>query len=67
MTKQESLYQLETMIDKYGLPQVVELMSDICKGKASHVRENWPESKSIAKLWDKNASILDKTYPVLYS
>lgn len=62
----ESLATLEALIDKYTLPQIVAQLADICREKSQHLRENWQDEKS-AKVWDKNATKLEKCYPLLYS
>uniref|UniRef100_A0A6M3LW98 Uncharacterized protein n=1 Tax=viral metagenome TaxID=1070528 RepID=A0A6M3LW98_9ZZZZ len=43
--------QVEDIIDKLGLQQTVELISDICYEKANHIQENW-QDENTAHAWD---------------
>ncbi len=58
--------QLERFIDTIGLPYMLEVLSNICQEKASHVRENW-QDENLAKKWDKNSKMLSSLSPKLYS
>lgn len=59
MTTQTSLEdQLETLIDSHSLPNVLEALSQVCLGKASHLEENWQDSIT-AKSWQVVAQKLD--------
>lgn len=62
----ETSARLEGFIDRFTLPQVVELLATICREKSQHLRENWQDDKT-AKIWDKNASKLEKLSGLLYS
>lgn len=66
LKRRRLLQQTERLMDEMTLPQMVELMSEICYEKASHLRENWQDEKA-AKLWEKNAKQLEKLAPKLYS
>lgn len=50
-------HSLELMIDQWGVDQMLAAMSEICGEKAEHIRANW-QDRSLAKLWDKRASVL---------
>lgn len=50
--------ELENMIDKSNLAQVIQDLVDICYGKAEHLRVNW-QDESAAKGWDKAAAKLE--------
>jgi len=50
---------LEQMIDRNCLTTILEALTDICYGKAEHLRSNW-QDKGGAKLWEKDAKTLDK-------
>jgi len=65
-SKYEVNYQLEQLIDSFTLPQIVDKLAEICREKASHLRENWQDEKA-ARLWDKNSEYLDKLTGKLYS
>lgn len=49
---------LEKLIDTHGLQDVLVSLSNICFEKAAHIRENWQDA-NLAKLWEKNAKVLD--------
>lgn len=44
--------QLESLIDKHGLSQVLTAIEDICNGKAEHIESNWQDSAT-ARAWSK--------------
>lgn len=51
---------LEKLVDDNGLQAVIGALSQICFEKAEHIQENWQDS-GLAKLWEKNAKVLDTT------
>ena len=51
--------ELEGYIDRYGLGQIIEILSDICHQKSSHVQNVWGD-EGLAKLWERNATKLEK-------
>jgi len=65
-TKEIYSEQLEKMIDTITLPQVLELIADICEAKGQHIAENW-QDEPLAKLWFKNAANVAKLSPKIYS
>jgi hypothetical protein len=48
-TEQEA-YDLEGLIDRRGIEQVLQQISDICGLKAQHVAENWQDA-AMARRW----------------
>ena len=46
-------------IDKLGIAETLELISDICYLKNEHVRTNWHDSKWIADFWASVGSKVD--------
>lgn len=66
MTNKDYSEQLERIIDAITLPQVLDLISNICYEKAQHLAENWQDNRS-AKLWEKNGNLISKTSPKIYS
>lgn len=55
---------LEAMIDRIGLPAVLDLLGEVCSAKADHIRENWQDSP-LAESWDNDASkILGASFKV---
>ena len=48
-TEQE-VYDLEGLIDRRGIEQVLQQISEICGWKAEHVATNWQDT-SLAKRW----------------
>jgi len=52
---------LERMIDEHGLQAVLDALTDICWGKAEHLRTNWQDAAS-AKGWDRAALGLGRVH-----
>jgi hypothetical protein len=50
--------QLESLVDQTSLLSVLETLTDICHGKAEHLRSNWQDNTA-AKAWEKDAHTLD--------
>ncbi len=49
---------LETLIDRHGLANVVEMLAIVCELKAEHLCSNWQDEQS-AQWWHARANILD--------
>lgn len=49
--------QLESLIDSYGLPVLLETLGQIAGEKAGHVAENW-QDRALARAWDHCATKL---------
>ncbi len=64
--KESTSYQLEQLIDKFTLPQIVDQLAVICREKADHLRVNWQDNNA-ARLWDRNANKLEMLSGKLYS
>ena len=62
----EASYQLEQLIDKFTLPQIIDQLAVVCREKADHLRENWQDNNA-ARLWDRNANKLESISGKLYS
>ena len=45
---------LEALIDTYTLADVLTAISDICYGKAEHLRSNW-QDENAARVWQNTA------------
>jgi hypothetical protein len=45
---------LEQLVDKYGLAQVLETLETICHGKAHHRRKHWQYSIDVRE-WERAA------------
>jgi hypothetical protein len=43
--------ELETLVDKHGLDQTIELLSEVCHEKAEHIVTNWQDVES-ASVWE---------------
>ena len=52
-------YDLEQIVDRVGLTEVLAILSEICSAKASHVEENW-QDKVLAKRWEKAHKIVEQ-------
>jgi hypothetical protein len=58
----EAMLQLEGMVDRVGLRNVLSALEYICQAKAEHLAVNWQDTKS-AKEWERAAR---KIYKVAY-
>lgn len=56
----ETRTELEMMIDKNGLSDVLDAISVICAEKAEHLRTNW-QDKNAARDWTKASNLVDVT------
>lgn len=50
----QAVEQLESLIDRFSLPAVVDCLGDICQGKAEHLTTNWQNPEGAA-VWQRNA------------
>jgi hypothetical protein len=48
-TEQED-YDLERLIDRRGIEQVLQQISELCGAKAEHIAHNWQDT-ALAKRW----------------
>jgi hypothetical protein len=55
-----SFIALEALVDRVGLRNVIYALSLIASHKADHIRANW-QDEALAKLWEHDAKILDRT------
>lgn len=63
-TQQES-DAIEAIIDRIGMAQLAEAITDIAASKAEHVRTNWPDSPALARTWTRIARRFDRMVPAL--
>jgi hypothetical protein len=52
-----SLDELEELIDRYGLPNVVQALADVCFEKAAHIMESYSD-KPLAEAWERDGERL---------
>jgi hypothetical protein len=57
--KKTDFESLEQLIDKYGIRQVIETMSQISLEKGDHVRTNWQDPYT-ANAWNRIAGLLSR-------
>ena len=57
---------LEDLIDKAGLPNIIGALETICNEKADHVRSNW-QDEDTARCWEKRAKGLCNLYNAVSS
>lgn len=57
--KQQLVNQLEQLIDREGMGNVLAALVDVCQEKAAHLAENWQDDK-LAKQWEKTGNELNK-------
>ena len=50
---------LESLVDKYGLGEVVSRLALVVEAKAVHIRDNW-QDETLASRWETNAVKLAK-------
>lgn len=50
----EAMLQLEAMIDRVGIANVLYALEHICDAKAEHLATNWQDASS-AKVWAQRA------------
>jgi hypothetical protein len=51
---EEDYEAVEQMIDQMGLNYLLDVISDICIGKAEHIRTNYADD-DLAEAWDEMA------------
>ncbi len=49
---------VEQAIDEFGLVRVVGAVSDVCAGKAEHVRTTW-QDRVLAGRWSRHAGLIE--------
>lgn len=50
--------ELEGLIDRVGLPNVLEDLVVICNEKAEHIRCNWQDD-ALAKVWEHAGQVIE--------
>lgn len=58
-TRKEHLDTLEALVDRWSLPYVLSLLSEICYAKASHIAENW-QDVGLAHVWERKGTRIQK-------
>lgn len=51
--------KMESLLDAYGLTEMINALITVCYDKADHVRTNW-QDENMGKAWDYTARQLDK-------
>ena len=59
MLSQSDIDDLEGMIDRFSLSEVLQALSGICDEKASHLESNW-QDKNAAKCWTRDGAKITK-------
>ena len=49
----DAMVELEAMVDRVGVRNVLHALAHICGGKASHLEANWQDVEA-AKVWQNN-------------
>jgi hypothetical protein len=47
--------ELETLVDKTSVVDVLRALADVCYAKSEHIRTNWQDD-ILAKLWERSAN-----------
>ena len=55
----DAMLQLEAMVDRVGVRNVLWALEHICDAKATHIAENWQDTVT-AKAWTKLAGRMHK-------
>ena len=58
----EAMLQLEAMVDKVGVANVLHALGHICAAKAEHLESNWQDGTA-AKVWSRAGNFLDNIAP----
>jgi len=56
--------ELELMVDRYSVAELVAALAKVCREKAEHIRVNWQDDDT-ARPWDRNAARLEAVVPKL--
>lgn len=59
MTKEPCSDMLESLIDREGLYNILDLVSEICHLKADHLASNWQDYNA-AKVWTRAGNLISK-------
>jgi hypothetical protein len=56
--------ELETLIDRHGLTEVLNCLQGVCGLKSIHILENWPgtDSEPQAKAWTRAAKAIEPAW-----
>lgn len=57
---------LESLIDGASLSTVLEDLIAVCRAKAEHLRANWQDESS-ARVWERDAAVLEKARVKLHN
>ena len=58
---QGQVEDLERLIDRYDIDQVLEAISDICHMKADHIKHHWQDDK-VANAWSAMGRRIARLY-----
>ena len=59
---QDATSELETLVDRYGLANLVSALAIVCEEKADHIRANW-QDKVTANAWSAASREFDRCEP----
>jgi hypothetical protein len=57
---ESEVFDLELLIDRRGLEQILQQIADICAEKAVHIQGQWQDA-ALAQQWDGVALAIAKT------
>jgi hypothetical protein len=58
-TRNETLDQIEALIDRHQLTGLCDLIAEVCSAKADHVVDNWQDD-IVAEIWNDYAAFFIK-------
>ena len=64
MFQDQTSYDLESMVDRFGLESMLQRLADIASEKSAHVESNW-QDPHLAECWDTAARVLHDTAEAL--
>lgn len=59
MNRAELAEQVERLVDATTLSAVLRALTEVCRGKAEHLRANW-QDEATARSWDYAGRVIDR-------
>ena len=59
LVNDKQIEELEALVDRFSLANVLEALVTICHEKADHVQDNW-QDVALARDWDNDGRKIDR-------